>query len=460
MRILQYIHYIAIAAITCSCTLNIPYENQFSDPDAIASAEAARELLANAYSSMPNPEFDLSVLTDDFETTYLISKNTSLNNLYTWQPAAFETLAYNLWQSYYNVIANINTVLERTPLIVPTTEEEEKEIKIIETEAKILKAWCYFDLLRLFAVDYTEGKDNPGIILKDKLEMETLPRSSIESCITEIRTLLQNVLSNGSDSNEFVWLNKACAKYLLAELELYAGNYGNAITYAQEIISAKGYDVMAENEYKKLFSDDECQERLFALYTTKSFYQDLNYDWEKGDYLTVCKELVESYHPDDLRYATSIEWFKMPTAIVGDSVNAPNFGKYHRLNWEQTEIRYINKFRISGVCLLLAEAYCLNNDSRAIEVMNKYLAQRKAPLLEENLSGENLMKAILLEKRKEFVGEGIRYFDLKRYRKNILKGWRNNIADDDYRWTFPIPKEEYLYNNLVEQNEGWNKIES
>ena len=95
--------------------------------------------------------------------------------------------------------------------------------------------------------------------------------------------------------------------------------------------------------------------------------------------------------------------------------------------------------------------------------MNRYLAQRGAPLLDEGVSGEALLRAILDEKHKEFVGEGVRYFDLKRCRKEVLNGWDKavgrNIANDDYRWTFPIPKEEYLYNNYMEQNEGWTKIE-
>jgi len=45
-----------------------------------------------------------------------------------------------------------------------------------------------------------------------------------------------------------------------------------------------------------------------------------------------------------------------------------------------------------------------------------------------------------------------------------LQNWcstsSRNINANDYRWTFPIPKEEYLYNEFMEQNDGWTKIES
>ena len=59
MKRKQYIFGILAGLYCCACTLDIPYENQFSDPDAVATVEAARELLANAYTTMPNPEFDL-----------------------------------------------------------------------------------------------------------------------------------------------------------------------------------------------------------------------------------------------------------------------------------------------------------------------------------------------------------------------------------------------------------------
>ena len=62
------------------CSLDIPYENQFSDPDAISTTSTARELLATAYSQLPNLEYDLSILSDDFEPTYWARTNPTLLN--------------------------------------------------------------------------------------------------------------------------------------------------------------------------------------------------------------------------------------------------------------------------------------------------------------------------------------------------------------------------------------------
>ena len=134
-----------------ACSLDIPYENQFSDPDAITTPHTARELLATAYNSLPNPDFELAVLGDDFVPTYLINRNANLNNLYKWQPQPIEDLSLSLWKDYYATIAIVNAVLERVDGISVTTEREKLQLQCIISEGKILKAYCYFNLLRLFA---------------------------------------------------------------------------------------------------------------------------------------------------------------------------------------------------------------------------------------------------------------------------------------------------------------------
>lgn len=190
-----------------ACSLNIPYENQFSDPDAITTPNTARELLATAYKQLPSPEFDLSVLGDDFETTSWISRDASLNNLYKWQTQPIEDLAVSIWSDYYAAVAIANAVLERVDGISVSTTEETKELQAVVSEAKLLKAYCYFNLLRLFAPDYEDGPEKDGIILKDQLELGFLYRSSIEECVTAIRELLKEALTVENNPSDVYWFS-------------------------------------------------------------------------------------------------------------------------------------------------------------------------------------------------------------------------------------------------------------
>ena len=97
----------------------------------------------------------------------------------------------------------------------------------------------------------------------------------------------------------------------------------------------------------------------------------------------------------------------------------------------------------------------------AVSLMNRMMEQRGATAWEVWLSGNELINKILEERRKEFVGEGVRFFDMKRCgipaKRYGVYGNKvsTTIKSDDYRWTLPIPASEYRYNTLVEQNEGW-----
>ena len=255
---------------------------------------------------------------------------------------------------------------------------------------------------------------------------------------------------------------------LLAELELYAGQYEKAVEWANLVLTtAGGYDLFTETNYRQLWNGGAGPESLFSRHTTAPFYLDMRYDTEKGDFLEVSEELAASYDTEDLRGAESIYPKELPGETVGETITMRCLGKYNRMNWDATEISCIHKLRTVTACFVLAEAYCLqgNHDGEARTAINEYLTRRKARPLDEALTGDDLLQTVLAEKQKEFVGEGERWFDLKHYRKGVLADWGQGNSDKridatDYRWTLPIPQEEYFYNENVTQNEGWPKIEN
>lgn len=453
-----------------ACSLDIPYENQYSDPDAINTVAAARELLASAYDVIPNPEFELSVLSDDFQPTFLISLNPDLNNLYKWHPNPMEVLATSLWEKYYSTVARANAVLERVQYVSAISDKDKQALQGIISEAKTLKAYCYFNLLRLFAGTYADGPEKDGIILKDRFELAFLKRSSINECVAAIRQLLTEAVSVDNPLSQVYWFSRQSAYYLLAALELYAENYDKAEEYALKILSSTGtYNFLGAAHYEKLWGKEACDERIFSVYTRNTYYTEMNYDKDKGDFFTLNSTLTDLYSEGDIRYKATVYPKIMRGETIGETFWVFYLGKYNWLNWNDNPIQYINKLRVSGLCFILAEAYCQDrkgHDALALEVMNNYLTRREAPLLDTSLTGTSLLKAILREKWKEFAGEGERYFDLKRYRKSLLSDWTHSAAlkskqikPDDYRWLFPIPKGEYLYNDNISPNEGWTKIE-
>lgn len=448
-----------IVILLTGCSLNIPYDNQFSDPDAITTPTTGRELLSSAYSDLPNPGFDLALLTDDFTPTYWASRNPSLSNQYNWQPSALHDLSQSIWSQYYSVIVSVNTLLERLPNISISGDADKAAVAGLTAEAYTLKAYCYFQLLRLFASNPADGLNADGIILKDKVIMETNPRSSIGDCISEIRHLLSKALEINNTQTKTSWITQDATLLLSAEVELYAGEYAKAAQIASEIVERRGYNCFSPDTYRTLWDGSSCPERIFMFDQpdkAQSYYVGIVYDAVTGDYYSLNTTLAASYGEDDCRK----EWTVVP--FYSQSLGNQSFiGKYNLLRREKRGITFINKMRLSHALFVAAEAWCLDgtDSNKAVSTLNRFLKARGSAEIDESLSGTALLKEILMQKQKEFAGEGERYFDIKRHRELLGTLLPSRIpASGDYRWLWPLPKEEYLYNDKAEQNPGWPKV--
>lgn len=440
--------YVCAVLVSVGCNLDIRLEDQFSDPYAITDTETARELLASAYNSLPRFQMEFSILSDDFFPTNLSQKYAEMLNLYNWQEKAINDFSSNVWNGYYMTVAVINALLPRLDLLEPVSEEDQVEMDRIRSEAYALKAMCYFDLVRLYG----------PIVLKDRLEFETLPRSSVEECLEEIDALLDEAEKVKDNDSEVFYMSSAAVKALRVEFELYRGDYDAAVGTALELLEG-AESRWTRSSFENLWSGNESDDRIFAPYIFDSFYTDLCYDKENGDYFILNDHVV--YDDADLRRS----WCEYPFEMTSGKVRA--LGKYNRMYYENTTVRYINTMRYSGVCFSAAEAYARGEKPQlALQMVNRLLGAYGAELLDESLEGDALIEAILKEKHKEFVGEGVRYFDLKRIGKplkryrNLGSGVSSTIAEDDYRWLFPIPESEYKYNDLMDQNPEWPFIKT
>ena len=294
----KYISYLMSLLLLSGC-LNIKLEDQYADPDAITTTATARELLASAYNSLPRYQMELSVLGDDFVPTNHAGKYAELLNLYNWQEKAIDDLSDNIWNEYYITVAIVNALLPRMEKIKPKDEADRLEKENIRSEAKALKAMCYFDLLRLYGPVYSEANlSKDGIILKHRLELDFLPRSSVKDCADEIEELLTDALEAENSDAEVFYLSTSAVKALLAELELYRGNYDEAVSYGLPLLDG-AESRWTKTEYDNLWADNASSDRLFAPYIFDSFYQDLCYDKEEGDYFVLNPAI--SYPDTDVR---------------------------------------------------------------------------------------------------------------------------------------------------------------
>ena len=458
------------------CSLDVPYENRYADPNAVVNAQTARELLATAYANLPLEHFTWSVLSDDFRPTYKLRSSPSLQKLTSFDADELTTLANDLWARYYSSIAVANAVAERIDSLPNSTE-----LQSIALESQRVKAYAYFQLLRAFAPIPSVASDSAGIIFKDHLQMSAFPRLSVGESIDSIRNILErstpfasfsapNKTEVSSTNNEQHWFTSIAAAYLRAELELYAGDFAEAERWARLVIEQKGGTFSLSPEvYQQLWQGNLCSARIFAPYINRYFYTEIVYDRQTGDCFTVNPAVLSRFGQTDLRRDVTAFDKKLPESPLKQMNHC--LGKYNAVNWSRTnggasgETHYVSLYRTAGAYFILAEALAHQGKAaEAIAVMNDYLSQRKATLLATNLDGDSLLSAILQEKQQEFLGEGERFFDIKRYRHTLLSHWnegqsnKQRVSANDYRWNLPIPKGEYLYNDRATQNFGWPRL--
>lgn len=451
------------------CSLDIPYENKFSDPTAIATIKEAEEFFVTAYDMLPINSYEFTLLSDDVEPTHIMNKSTMISNILTWQEKSLEELSANIWETYYGVIALCNATIERTEKLKSVSSEEdiEKADNII-SEAKALKAYSYLQLYKCFSNLYDE-ENGKGIIIKKSFELQQLSRHNPKESIREIKKLLKESYEKINKQSSVERIGKAAVTYMLSEVELYAGNFKESAKYALETINlCGGYATLSAENYSNLWKGGYSGEAIFSKFINNSFYTILNDSRETGDYVTVNREISNSLSNEDIRRKHSLYTQNVAGDKVNTTVEYHFLGKYNAMNKEEIVINYKHNIRLAGAVFILLESYCMDNDIHVetiTEIMNKYLYSRRAQQINSAITKEEMIRLISEERRKEYVGEGDRFYQLKRLRNNTLKNWSEKphiaikgIKSNSYKWNMPIPKSEYLHNKNIEQNEGWKKL--
>lgn len=143
--------------------------------------------------------------------------------------------------------------------------------------------------------------------------------------------------------------------------------------------------------------------------------------------------------------------------IAFDDGNAlRNIGKYPDNKNGSDNIKI---FRIEEVVLNYAEALVETDPSKALDLLNRIPLHRNAkPYTFSNT--KDLYADILKERRKEFLFEGFRFFDLVRFKLPIPEVdpavlTHEEILPGDYRLALPIPTQEIDTNHETVQNPGY-----
>jgi len=375
------------------------------------------------------------------------------------------------WEQIYRVIVNSNFIIQNG-ISMKIPEEDEKRAMV--GEAYAVRALAHFDLCRMYAqpYNYTDDASHLGIplVLESSINVDELTypsRSSVKEvydAIVEdlkqaVKRLPKTVAGESSSFKGRITLNTA--KALLSRVYLYMEKWTEAEKMATEVIDSNQYSLLSTSNFVDEYSEANNSESIFEIvntFTDNSGSSSVAYYYNQdgyGDGLPSWN-LYNIYSKTDVRR----NFMKIgDRSGGGGEKDVPLVTKFKKMggNFEQDVI----VIRLAEVYLNRAEARAhLGKHDEAISDLAK-IADRSDPSVQinSNLSGQDLVERILLERRKELAFEGHRLFDLTRNKKDFVKyytGGDSTVVEyPNERTILPIPESELNKNDNLTQNPGY-----
>lgn len=424
-------------------------------------------------------------------------QNSDLNNLLGLSFNGENLLVRNWWAGLYNVIAQTNLVIEKVPGINPMDATRKAQVL---GEAKFLRAWAYFYLVRLYgdvpliltpqsanSPDFYPTRTATELVYKqitDDLtaaEAAGLPwqNSGGSASLGAVKSLLSKVYLTMAGQP----LNKGAAYYKLAadkSLEVINnGSFSLFATYGElhDVSKENKGEHIFEIQYKASITGNPMQQLLLPNFKDISAYSD-----EIGSTVPTT-QFYQSFEAGDLRAKDREGFFYTSYYTGGDGalkqLNAPYIFKHFDLvangtagtkGTTQSDLNW-PQIRFAEVLLIYAEAQNRADgapNAAAYEAVNKI--RRRALITEISGLGQTAFEeAVWQERWHELCYEGITWFDMVRLRKvynESTHGFDNFVGHAfpgsattilaEKHLLFPLPSVEVKNNpNLRPQNPGY-----
>ncbi len=169
----------------------------------------------------------------------------------SYQVEATNGIVADYYRSFYNVIFRANTVLANLDVSEGATRAK------FEGEAKFVRAYAYFNLVRLFG----------DIPLIDRVITPSDTDASFTRVATsEVYNLIVSDLTTAAtnlDNTYRTRASQAAAQALLAKVHLTLGNYSDARTLLESVVNSGSFSL--EADFHDVFYDEGNGETIFAI---------------------------------------------------------------------------------------------------------------------------------------------------------------------------------------------------
>lgn len=366
-----------------------------------------------------------------------------------------------IWRKILDALANINNVLEYAPPLIDAFPNQEAEIKLVQAQALFLRALCHFDLYRVYAqpYNYTANASHLGIpVLLVTPGPDDLPsRATAKQVFDQITKDLHaaETLFGDIPMRDAYHVSKKAVWALLSRVYLYKEDWDNAIIYASKVTdeSSLAYEGDYLAMYNNMIAGEETILRLNGVLKSKS----LNTFFSSNNPDVMAADTLLSLYTDaaDIRLQL----------FAPDNNNIPRFTTKYRIKVDYTpEQEQYDPFilRVSEMYLNRAEAYVRKNDltnaaNDLKAIIGRALNKSVSEVELDYANRDELLFLIKRERAKELCFEGHNFFDIVRYKDDLVRGINSasNVKHLPYPndlFVLPIPQTELNANTNMQGN--------
>lgn len=414
-------------------------------PDNVAkTAEGVRNLLNGTYAMLHDqyyylslPEMIPATLSGTMQSNgFLVSAQYQSN-------AVLPNLAEvnNCWTALYKLINQANWVIQLVDQL-PTTEMSDSEKESIAGQALALRAMGHFDALRFFGQWFDINSPYGVVIRTEPANFVTrhIKRSTVAEVYTQVLADLDMAITKAPVFTKAIYMSKTAAKAFKARVLLYKGDYAEAATVADDVITTGGRTL--STTYAKVFSDGFASTDMIFMRAT--------------DEVTAAKDRKKFTYGS--RYGIASAWFK--TLMTGDPRIPATYATSNSTILKVNNTTFFSPtyyIRLAEMYLIKAEGLARSGATVA-DAKIPLLAVRSRAYGTPQTSAATTIPELLDEIFKEFIkelafengselGAGIRFSKIMTMKPTVT-------SSDQY--ILPIPEAELNGNSLFgEQNPGY-----
>lgn len=397
-----------------------------------------------------------------------------------------------IWNRSYYGIYRANVLLEN----LANRTDASDTIKQMGAEARMLRAYFYFDLVRMFGECPLIDK----VLVPEEYHQPKASKEEIFGLITDDLRKAAEILPVAYSGADKYRVSKYAAHGLLGKVYTYMASpfynlgtqyYDSAAVHLLKVINESPYALLSDFDQVWWWENEFNNETLMEISLgfmpgdswgwgpehTGSVIQQLNgpRGISVNDTLIpgwgfdmVSTDLVQAFkgEGDSIRLhgTTLAEWQMAQWGITGFERNEGYTGHYtkkrttwlaqnpngHTFGWNTNE----RVLRLADIYLLYAEVmYNLNDEVTAREYVNR--VRERVNLAPITSTGADLLADIKLERRLELAQEGNRFFDLVRWNDtHLLEPLGFTKGKNEH---FPIPLDEINNSGgVLTQNPAYN----